>query len=1050
MPLRIKADAMRDIFKQAVVSGVLMSALVLAEPLQPLTIPGPDSEPQQPNARQLEAQARALAEQVLDRRQAVVRLFRDWRNKPADFELVRAPIKSLSLELDSLKSIVGQGRDSVFVVALGSDQTDKAVAMVMADFVTGRVYQDGQKLHIWPPWSSDSGCQFWTFVDAMGSPIPQATVEIRLRDWDQWEQGAEVSLCKSQLDEKGRLKRLKTTDYPSKLAFVVSHPNYGTALLRHTGPLIENASETYVVPLVPLDSEAASRSVQAVVIDNNGNPVEGTIVSCGNLQEPSGRSIERRLDITGQAVSNEQGWFAMYVPTIKNGALNSELIPVRSTYRLSIEPPKSLNLRSIDNSFLAGAQTTVTLTTMRTDEFFHTFVFEDMNGPITDPAELKRIKLTLYRDGKEWMLLKYDDFQQGINLPTGSLTATTTRWGYSFQFDPIELTPDSPENLVFRPQPPLIFRGRVANIETNEPMADTFVTSGSFNHYKDPSLLSAQDWDRLRTKALLQTDQSPSNKTLYDSDRVIVTDVNGCYELTLMPGWHGWLGSLGAVAKGYMAEPVSTQYKPNADRVVTVPTIFLKPIESELPLDPNYAPKFIFEDESDPIVDPDFLKVVCLIITDQYGGRCSHSPGYLPDGKRFKFKPGIYSITANWKDKRYIFEPVDLTEERPETVVFKPKEIISGQVTFCGRIAHGITGSPIAGALVISGNFTNSVDASSMQPEDWQALKTRGLELDNNDQVVVPLIEALSYGQPGSGISQIAKIVRSDASGWFQIALDQAYLAGHSFINIRIIEKDFLMAEQSLRCPLPIDQLKRGQPDEKEFEKDQAGRTLLPPIKLFPAGTIIVEPNIPDFATGRTNRKSKFRLFWYPSSNETSAWLKESLMLPRENQGQRIAYKNELRPNVVQTAYIPADTEIALRIYNIYDFQWAPIVIPGIKLSHGQILDLGRLDFPKAVRVAVRVIDSKANPLNAVKVGYKNEFGKSVYGYQKPATNAQGLAWVYVPPNSKGKFFILHVRHGRLNEYPEESVPYQVSGQKDTGKQFTLVLSNEMLKRLSE
>lgn len=182
------------------------------------------------------------------------------------------PAKSLALDLSTLKSVVDESRDSTFVLALGSDQTDKAAALVMADFVNGRIYQDGQKLHIWPPWSSDSGCQFWTFMDALGSPIPQATVEIRLRDWDQWEQDAEVSLCKSQLDQKGQLKRLKTTDYPSRLVFVVSHPNYGTAFLKHTGPLIESASETYVVLLVPLDSEAASRSVQAVIVDNNGNP----------------------------------------------------------------------------------------------------------------------------------------------------------------------------------------------------------------------------------------------------------------------------------------------------------------------------------------------------------------------------------------------------------------------------------------------------------------------------------------------------------------------------------------------------------------------------------------------------------------------------------------------------------------------------------------------------------------------------------------------------------------------------------------------------------
>lgn len=65
-----------------------------------------------------------------------------------------------------------------------------------------------------------------------------------------------------------------------------------------------------------------------------------------------------------------------------------------------------------------------------------------------------------------------------------------------------------------------------------------------------------------------------------------------------------------------------------------------------------------------------------------------------------------------------------------------------------------------------------------------------------------------------------------------------------------------------------------------------------------------------------------------------------------------------------------------------------------------------------------------------------------------PATNAEGVAGVYVPPNSKGKFFVLRVLDGRLNEYPEESVPYQIAGQQDTGKQFTLAISDRIVELL--
>jgi len=972
--------------------------------------------------RALDSQAYKLAEELLDGRPIVLRVFRDWRNKPEAFETVSVLLQGLVVELDSLKAALGQNCDSAFVVAIGSDQTDKPVAAAMGDYIFGRAYKDGQKLHIWPPRARDPGHKWWTFVDALGNPIPQAKVEILLHDCDS-RQGARVSVGKVQLDEQGRLKRIRETGYPIKFIFTLSHPNYGTAMVEYAGcPSVKDAPKTYVVPLVRRDSEPATRSVEGFVVDGQGSPIEGAQITSHGLRRANGGWPGPTGRLYSRSITDKEGWFAIYTPLDSN-AVSGALVPPASEYLLSVAPPKALSLRACEGHVCtAGTQVTIVLTAMEAGEYFHNFAFEDANGPLTDPAELQKITITLFRDNREWMSLKYDQWSQGANLLTGTLLASTTRWGSHFTFEPMELTPDSPENLVFRARSPIIYRGRVVNGETDEPMPGVLVLVDHKYLSKDPSALKPDEWNLLRAQAA-EASKRPPDRAFYERlDRLTLTDATGSYEIVFMPGFDTGLWNFSALEKGYTTGRASTGYlKPNAEGVVEVPTIKLLPVATA----PAYFPQFVFEDETGPMTDPELLKKTCFTVKMRDGPTISFSPGSFVDGNKWPFRPGIYSATARWKDKYYVFEPVDLTKARPPTVTFKPKQIIAGQIIFRGRVVDGITGALIPGAVVMYNSA--GCDASDLDSEQWQAIHALGQQFDPNDSALVPLKHLFRFAQ----------IARVDSAGWFQLVVPRAARRHDTLVAI---DENYLGAEQQLEYLVPTDAAK-GEPAGAGASGSNPNESLdVPPMKLFPAGTILVEPNLPDFGFGGRQDKH-IRLHWYPSPDDETPWLQELWGASGEPKGARSVYKYELQPNQLQSAYIPAGIKLTLRIYIILcDNDRGYISIPGIRLQQGQVLDLGRRDFPRAVQIVVKVVNSAAQPVKGVGVSALDEDGRLTYA--GASSDEDGLARIGVPPNSKGQFAVWRIAAaGKL----QHAIPYQVAGQEDAGKEFTLRLSDEIL-----
>jgi len=907
---------MKDIVISLLLFTVLSSSTAFADPQQPATNPNQQAKAAQEDFRDKERKVRQLAEEFLDGRQITVRVYKDWQADPAAFKLVSVPLKGLSVELTSVESAFGQMSDSTVIVALGDDQKDEAVAAGMEDFMYAEPYRSGSSLSIWPKYFGQRRYKWFTFTDDTREPIPDATVEIMIGSnpyW--WNDTPRVLIGKAKLDEKGRLKPVRASSTFSAFSFKVSHPNYGTAPKPATrmDPVISKDPSVllYRVPALPKEK-------WCVFKDALGNPIPAATVEI--FDQPTWQYSRPRS--IGKAKLDDKG---------------------------RLEPP-TIYTRLNSCSFIVS------------DPNYGTAIVEPEYVP---PDKL----LT-------------------------SCTVPLVRMGTK-----------ADERCIW---------GTV--VDTNEtPIAGAIVKSGSV-YTPGGGKLSL-----------------PWGSSSYPQSAKAITDEQGRFALylpiTMDDG--SKLIPLGVSYAVGIEAPENLGLKPYGGRLPAGQehTITLQPAEPKLTL---YFPTFVFQDEFGPVTDRRLLREIKLHVVQHDGRRKSFSYYYwmdMGDKKTSEFVPGTYSATADWNGKHYIFEPMELTGENPETVVFTVKQIKEADVIYQGQVVHGITGQPMPGAIVMYCPSLFSGDASSLEPEQWDSIHAIGPELDPEDPALAPLKETFSY----------SKITQTDATGRFEIAL------GPIEVTRRPV---FFAAENGFLCPgqrygysMAVDENNPNRRIYRPLEPNENGYAELPPMKLFPAGTVVLEPNVPAKV-----KHHGLRLHWFTSADDDTPWLKDLGAQRMDTEtGSTFYKKHKLRPNTTQTLYVPAGPKLTLRIHMVLEYRWLPIVIPGVRLEQGQLLDLGRADFPPAIKVAVKVVDSKGEPLEGVALRCHNERGG--YTGQKTITNESGIAFIYVSPYTTGRF--LAARDDREAwTGPNEWTPYEVGGQEDTGKQFTLQLSDEMLDHL--
>ncbi|HNS23044.1 MAG TPA: carboxypeptidase-like regulatory domain-containing protein [Sedimentisphaerales bacterium] len=446
------------------------------------------------------------------------------------------------------------------------------------------------------PGSKNGAVSRLRFTDALGEPLPGATVEI----WITRRDGSRICLGRTALDSAGGLACKTSPDDLRFAEFVVSHADYGCAQVRQ--PFEPNAA--IVAPLLRTGTVAADRAIWGRVVDPNGAPVAGAIIHCPYVRT-LGEGLINATNETPQGITDANGAFSFYMPNRRNRDDRGELIPPKSRYCVRIEPPKALQLLPYVEPIENGRESLIVL---ERGDRLRQLRFEDPNGEITDPTRLRSITVSLRRPGRNVLTLCYDDWKDGVPLVPGAYEASMRESGEESRFEPVEITQDSPEEVIFRLPAPVTYYGRVVHGLTGQPMPAAFVLAMNANAEDRLCDLTTEQWDTLHSLADNPAQDDPALgplRKIYGFTKLVRTDRTGSYGIALEAdqSFYGFV----AFEQDYLAVMQRRHaLEADADRFAEVPTIKLFPaamvlVETVIDKEhPSIMPKWEIDEQSRP------------------------------------------------------------------------------------------------------------------------------------------------------------------------------------------------------------------------------------------------------------------------------------------------------------------------------------------------------------------------------------------------------------------------------------------------------------------
>lgn len=955
---------------------------------------------------------------LVEGQDVIVRVYPDPENDPARFDKINVPIEKLAINHDTIKRIYPALSDSSYIVFWNEDQTDEVVALVLDQQVYAKPYRKGFVQYLLPIRSAPSNVPYWTFLDALGDPIPGASVEVQISLEDG---SGGLFLYEAKTNPEGRLKSRSPDRH---FLFRIGHPDYGLAMATPPRPR-DSASGIYMAPFLPKDAKENALSISGTVQDESGNIVPEAIIYYEQTIGPNGGILRPQPWFLAQTITNEQGWFSLYMP-IDPDVLTAKGLPLQGIrYKVMVLPPSRSGLRTLkDTCILAGTEATITLDTLETSGTFHTFSFEYHEGPVTDLQELSQTVLSLSRGGGKQIKLTYDEFKAGCTLPPGDLSAFTTRWDQRFYFGTIRLTDNSPEHLIFQAPSARVYNGQVVDAKTGKPMPNILVLANHGWARFDPCSLNERQWELLDKEAQRQRDDHSPEMLCKTRDRVVKTDVEGCYELVFTPSFEKPTWNFTAMIPDYPRQTVTSEswIEPDADGMIELPPIEVREPIIQPPI-PKYFPRLVFEDEEGPVTDPTKLSKILIRIETSSGQTKSQSFSIFLHRKNAP--PGIYSAKAVWDGKRYTFGSIDLTSDQPETIIFKPVDIhVMGEILFQGQIVNGLTGQPIPGIFITQGHLKEQYDPSGFQAKEWAAAKTLGPNPDPASLAMAPFLELFAHHS-----NTPCLWAQTDTKGWFSLAIPEALLKWTD--PLWILGENFMVVCQELMGY-----------DSPLFEANN-GVVTLPRIELFPAATIMIHPVVPVMDA---LEPPDLRLCWHIDDETASSQLIQSLENPLENHMARILKQRDLKPNITQSVYVPAGVDLTLMMYNL-SIGLPPTPLNQIHLKQGQVHDVGYVENQEALEVTVYIVDRKDNPIAKTPLYCVTE-NLTAWETAK-STTMSGKVRVMVPPHSTGKLFV-QVYDVLSGHYTREEMPYTVGGEEDAGREFIFRLSDRMVELLTQ
>ena len=402
----------------------------------------------------------------------------------------------------------------------------------------------------------------------------------------------------------------------------------------------------------------------------------------------------------------------------------------------------------------------------------------------------------------------------------------------------------------------------------------------------------------------------------------------------------------------------------------------------------GYFHTFAFEDINGLITDKNLLRRITLVVIQPDDNRLDLRGDFLTEGGYVslgKYKPYV--------SHGMLFETFEITEESPRHIVFREEP---GKI-FRGRVAHGISGQPLAGAFVIGISAIGSKRIDEITPEQWDILHRQPEGTSSSNDEVARIIRPMY---------DFDFFTRTDASGRFEVQR-----RAQKFYSFLAFEENFL--------PFTYRVNSSGVPGNDIID--------VPDIKLFPAAKVKLGfdtsenmPQVMPIPIVDINSSPPWAgIFMESGGFEFNSWrsLKEPTWI-----------------------YAPAGVnfKLSLRPSSRGRDEWSSLTtIPeSIFLEQGETLDLGLVKLEPAVRVTVKVVNSKGEPVEGISIT-RFQYDDNIR-YTVGQTNPDGILYMSLNAHSKGELW------ARLGlDYVAAKIPFEIGGQEEAGCEFQLVLTEQ-------
>jgi hypothetical protein len=323
-----------------------------------------------------------------------------------------------------------------------------------------------------------------------------------------------------------------------------------------------------------------------------------------------------------------------------------------------------------------------------------------------------------------------------------------------------------------------------------------------------------------------------------------------------------------------------------------------------------------------------------------------------------KLIPGKYMAThyQNGKVVRYL--PLRVAEDSPELLTFR----LPGATVYRGRAVHGITGKPLPRVWAAATNANARNNLAELTDADWGALRAMP-DVAGPNEAATKIVGA-HYG--------IGALVRTDDEGRFEVTQPP----GAEFYNIMVF------AENHIPIAERVIDSKRGQAVD------------LGDVPLFPAAKIQVKLETAEKSLAISPE-------WKLEKDAQPDWVAK-FRAATNGSRRTFVYTHWLPLNEARPVFIPSGVALRVEFRSPYDARWGSATTKVVRAEQGETIALGDVRLPKSLPVSVRVVDDEGRPLEGFAVR-SSSVDQQVWTVAHN-TDAKGLAYFFVPPDSAGRF----------------------------------------------